>query len=316
MISILLATYNGERYIAEQIESLLTQTVQDFTLYICDDRSTDNTYAIISDYAKRYAGKIFAKQNEVNSGGAKLNFMKMILEHKDDYVMLCDQDDVWLPNKIEISLNKMHEMESRYGAAMPLLVHTDLRVVDQNLHTMYHSYAKMSRKKFCDRSLNSLLTINIAAGCTELYNRALADLITDEPAYMMVHDWWVLLVAASLGRIGTVYEPTILYRQHDSNDLGAKNVLSLGYVLHFVTNFKKMIEKVCNTYEQAESFLCVYKNMLSDEQRDLLSAYSSIPHYSRIRRLVTVIKRKTWMHGVSRRFAQVTVLLSERRVRI
>ena len=118
MISILLATYNGERYIAGQIESVLAQTYQDFKLYICDDKSTDGTYSIITEYAARYPGKIIATQNEVNSGGAKFNFLNMMVEFNDDYIMLCDQDDVWLPNKVEVSLKKITEMESEFGISI------------------------------------------------------------------------------------------------------------------------------------------------------------------------------------------------------
>ena len=121
MISILLATYNGEKYIAGQIESLLSQTYKDFKLYICDDKSTDDTYSIITDHALKNPAKIIASQNEINAGGAKYNFIKMLMERKadlamplgqddaDDYIMLCDQDDVWLPDKIENSLKKIKE---------------------------------------------------------------------------------------------------------------------------------------------------------------------------------------------------------------
>jgi len=188
VISILLASYNGENYIAEQIESLLAQTEKDFKLFIRDDKSTDETFSIAQGYERKYPGKIFAMQNSENTGGAKRNFIKMMIEHKDEYVMLCDQDDVWLPDKIEKSLEKIREMEEYYGTSMPILVHTDLKVVDEGLNVISHSYEAMANTSFKNNALRNLLTMNIAAGCTALYNRALADIIQAEPSYFVIHD--------------------------------------------------------------------------------------------------------------------------------
>ena len=93
MISILMATYNGEKYICEQIDSLFAQTVQDFTLYVSDDKSADRTCEIIEHYTRRYPGRIVLCRRQSNSGGAQNNFLDLMTAHKDDYVMLCDQED-------------------------------------------------------------------------------------------------------------------------------------------------------------------------------------------------------------------------------
>lgn len=313
MVSILLASYNGEKYIAEQIESLLGQTIQDFTLFVCDDQSTDDTFAIINEYAQKYSDKIFVYQNEKNTGGAKHNFIKMMVERKDNYIMLCDQDDVWLPDKIEKSLLKIRELEAIYGTDEPLLVHTDLKVVDKNLNVISSSFVKMSRTNYEKKTLNHLLTRNIAAGCTQIYNKAMADLIFAEPEYMVVHDWWIALIASAFGKISAIYEPTILYRQHGSNSIGAKKELSFANIYYRLTNFKKMADTVKGTYTQAKSFLSLYYDRLSHEQQDLLGAYASIPRRSIAGRMRILFKYKVFMYGFMRKFAQILIVLTESR---
>jgi glycosyltransferase involved in cell wall biosynthesis len=309
MISILLASYNGEKFITEQLDSLYRQTVQDFKLFICDDKSTDNTVSIISGYAEKRPGKISIEQNENNTGGAKHNFMKMMIEHKDDYVMLCDQDDVWLPDKIEKSLRKMHEMEQEFGKDTPILVHSDLKVVDRDLKKFSSSYQKTARLNYAKKSLNKLVTMNMATGCTAIYNRALADLITAEPDFYVIHDWWLALIAISFGKIGTIFEPTVLYRQHGDNDIGAKKVLSTGYIHYFLTHLDIMSEKVYNTYLQAGAFLRLYSDKLTEDQRILLKSFASIPNLSRLKRLKTIAKHKTYLHGFARNTALMIIIL-------
>lgn len=308
MISILLTTYNGEKYIAEQIESLLSQTFQEFKLYICDDRSTDGTYDIISNYAQSNSGKIFVVRREKNTGGSKYNFMKMMQDHKGDYVMLCDQDDVWLPDKIEKSYAMMKEMENEHGATMPILIHTDMTVVDENLEMISQSYEKMARKDFTKHSAEFVVTMNNTTGCTAMYNRSLAELIRAEPGYFVMHDWWLTLIAATMGKIGVVKEPTILYRQHGSNDSGAKNVISAGYIYYVMTHLRKMAGMIQDSYRQAGSFLEQYKNDINKKDLELFEAYSSMVGLSAFKKLRIILKYKTLMTGFARKTMQIVLL--------
>lgn len=316
MISILLAAYNGEKYIGKQIESLLAQTVQDFKLYICDDGSTDRTLSIITEYAGQYPKKIFVAQNKVNSGGAKYNFIQMMIRHKDDYVMLCDQDDVWLQNKIEKTLAKMNSMEALYGDSMPLLVFTDLKVVDSRLKIISDSYQKTMAADFSKTSLHHIMVQNILAGCTAMYNKALADIIRNSPDYMVMHDWWLILLASAFGQIGVVDEQTILYRQHETNDTGVKKARSLKHIAYEVSHYSKMAAAINQTYMQADSLLKMYRDRLSEGQIKLLISYSSIPGQMRIRRLKTLFQCRTFKNGLTRKIAQIMIVLRERRVRI
>ena len=312
MISILLATYNGGEYLGKLIESLLAQTVRDFRLYIRDDKSADGTFSTITEYAAKYPGVVFAEQNKENSGGAHYNFIKMMIGCKDDYVMLCDQDDVWLSDKIEKSLRKIKETEQIYGVSTPVLIHTDLTVTDENLNIISPSYRKMSNKGFKFNALNNLLTMNIPTGCTIMYNRALADLITAEPGYMVIHDWWLSLTDTAFGKVAAIDEPTVLYRQHSANSMGAKRVRSPGYVRYILTHLDVMAEKINSSYKQAASFLEMYGDKLTEEQKELVIAHASMSGRTKAGKLRTMLKYNTFLYGAARKIGQVIVLLCSR----
>jgi glycosyltransferase involved in cell wall biosynthesis len=319
MISVLLATYNGEKYISEQIESILSQTYQDFTLYIHDDNSTDNTYKIISEYAQKHPKKIIVSQNETNVGGAKNNFLQMMIERKDDYVMLCDQDDIWLPDKITKSLAKIKDMEKEHGVSTPILVYTNLTVVKDNLEIISYSYEKMANKNFDKNSLNFAVAMNNVAGCTAMYNRALSEMIqatqVAQANYIVMHDWWLYLIATALGKCGAIHYPTVLYRQHKGNESGAKRVLSPKYIYYVLTHLKKMSSMINDSYKQAEVFSRMYGDKLSIENAELLGAYASLRNLSRLKRVRTVRKYKTYMHGFARRAAQIGILIISGRLK-
>ena len=304
MISILLASYNGEKYITEQIESLLCQTFLDFKLFICDDKSTDNTFSLILEYAKKYPDKVLVTQNIENSSSAKHNFMQMMLSHKDDYVMLCDQDDVWLPNKIELTLARMKEMESRVGTDTALLVHTDLRVVSEDLATVISpSFKEAMNSNFSRAKLSDQIIQNTLTGCTVMYNRCLSDLIDRVPGFMVMHDWWLMLIASAFGEIDSVDAQTVLYRQHGKNSIGAKDVRKISYKINKLTHYSDMKRALDETYQQAESFLDAYNDQLNSEQTELLETYCKIPSMPKIRRWQTMCRLGCLKNGISRKIA-------------
>jgi glycosyltransferase involved in cell wall biosynthesis len=303
MISILLAAYNGERHIAEQIESLFGQTQDNFKLYIRDDCSTDGTWEIIRNYEKRYPGKIIVEQNSRNSGSSKHNFIGMMIDIKDDYIMLCDQDDIWLPDKIEKTISKLKDMEARHGKEKPLLVHTDLKVVDENLNVISPSYRQAMNAGYERTGLRQILIQNVTTGCTAAYNRALAELIRAEPEYMVMHDWWLVLTAAAFGRIGYLDEQTILYRQHGSNEIGANDVRTFRYKFNRLMHGGEVRKAIKQTYDQAASFQEMYSHLLNEEQRVLLSAYRKIPAHNKLMRCLMIIRLGVLKHGIERKIA-------------
>jgi len=140
MITILLAAYNGEAYLREQLDSILHQTYTDWVLYISDDASRDATPQIIADYAARCPKQIIPLQFDTPSGSAEANFFRMLTAVSGDYIALCDQDDVWLPHKLETTLHALQALEERHGIHTPILIHSDLKVVDQNLNILNESF--------------------------------------------------------------------------------------------------------------------------------------------------------------------------------
>ena len=136
-LSILLATYNGENYLAEQLDSLLSQSYSDFKIYVSDDCSKDKTRNIISDYAKKYPDRIIDLNNEQHFGSAKLNFFSLVEKVDSDLYMFCDQDDVWLPNKVQKTIETYNRVDDK---EKPVLVHSDLNVVDTNLRILDTSF--------------------------------------------------------------------------------------------------------------------------------------------------------------------------------
>ena len=303
MISILMATYNGEEFLEEQLESLMTQTFDDFVIYVNDDCSTDKTWEILCSYAEKYPNKIKITRRNENSGAAKHNFLELMVRTQDDYIMLCDQDDVWLSNKIELTLAKIKEMEQLYSAQMPLLAHTDLRVVDRELKLINPSYRQATARVYGRTEINQVLTLNNASGCTIMYNRALAELLVKEPKFCVVHDWWLQIVAAYFGKIGHVDKQTILYRQHGRNDIGAKDVRKFSYKMRQLLNNSFIKKRINSTYPQAESLLEIYKDKLTEQQINLLEKFIAIPHLKKIERWRTICSQKLFMDGFSRNVA-------------
>ena len=227
-IDVLMAAYNGEDYLAEQLDSILRQTHSGWRLTVRYDCSTDGTFAIARGYAERHPDRIVAGQREENSGSAKQNFLEMLLETRAPYVMFADHD-VWLDDKISVTLSKMQEMERRFGVDTPLLVHTDLTVAARDLAVISRSMADSQQLDGTEERLSRLIVQNMVTGCTAMVNRPLADLVSYPFDGILMHDWWLALIAGAFGRIGFVEVPTVLYRQHGKNVVGASDSKSVSY---------------------------------------------------------------------------------------
>ena len=138
MIAILMSTYNGERYLREQIDSLLSQTNKDWILYIRDDGSTDGTVLIVKEYEREYPYKIVLLEDGLGNLGSGCSFMQLLSSVNSDYYMFCDQDDVWLSDKIEKTYLKLRTMESE-DIGKSVVVFTDLYIVDKSLNIISNS---------------------------------------------------------------------------------------------------------------------------------------------------------------------------------
>lgn len=305
MITILMATYNGELYLKEQLDSILGQSFQDFTLYVQDDCSTDGTWDILKEYEKAHPQKIKIRQNAKNTGDASINFFSMMQEHNEcDYVMLSDQDDVWLSDKIEKSYFHIKKMEEKYGQDTPLLVHTDLKVVDKELRVLNESFFK--RVQICyDRiRLNELLAQNVVTGCTVLYNMALARLFVSQPL-VFFHDHWLALTASAFGEIDVLMLPLILYRQHGYNQVGAPDNRKMNYILKKLTSKGKIKSELRFSYNQAACLYEAFQGRLPPEKAKLIKEYSQLPKRNKMHRWYVLLKNGILKHGIKRKLAQL-----------
>lgn len=284
--AILLATYNGEKYISEQIDSILEQTDKDWMLYIHDDGSRDKTVEIIEKYAKNYPEKICIVEG-ASTGGAKQNFFYLFSCVKAPYYMCCDQDDVWLPEKVEKTKKEMNALENG-DEKLPCLVFTDLKVVDENLNILSEKmsvYQGLDCKKL---TINRALIQNVVTGCVMMVNRAMRDELTKvtDTTDVLMHDWWAYLVAVRFGKVAFVEDSTILYRQHGNNGVGARDANSLIYLCKRMLQGEVIKNSLKGTRKQASFFLEIYR-----DDNLLINEYAKLEEKKKIERLNFYIQK-------------------------
>lgn len=273
-IEILMATYNGSQYIEEQIESIREQSYENWILHISDDGSKDNTMDILKDLEKK-DDRIKPLPDLGPQSGVVANFSRLLSQSSAKYVMFSDQDDIWLPQKIHKSFEKLEQLEKQYGKETPLLVHTDLVVVDslnKEIHPSFWNYANLGS---CKRmQFHQMLAQNVVTGCTILMNESLIKLAKPIPTEAIMHDWWLALVASAFGHIDIVDEPLMRYRQHSHNHTGAQKYGIINGLKRYCRTKTTVVRE--KKAEQAAKFLERYKNQLSPDQTETLQAYKKL----------------------------------------
>lgn len=245
-VCILMSTYNGKKYIDDQINSLLSQTDIDFFIFVRDDGSTDGTQKIL----EKYKGDKLDWFQGVNLGPAK-SFLDLLCKAPDyPYYAFCDQDDVWQKDKLAKAVNLIKReilKNEKY-----IFYFSNVLVTDAELNVI-----KKSDVIGDVYSLNEALLHNKAVGCTVVINKELADVVNKyEPSYVAMHDWWIYLICLSLnGKIVFDNESYIYYRQHGNNSVGFENKKR--------TIKDKILKKVpCEASRSAKELLFGYKDIL------------------------------------------------------
>lgn len=284
-VNIVMATHNGERHLGEQLESIRSQSYERWKLYISDDHSTDGTVSMIRDASARDP-RIRLLPERTSGGSAQGNFMSAIRAVPPGLLMLSDQDDVWFTEKIQVSVAEAKSHAESLGMGVPFLIHTDARVTDASLNLIHASYKRFSALLNDSSDLGHALVENVVTGNTCLLSPDLLELarITDPATPMIMHDWWIYLIAACFGNVFYIDVPTLSYRQHGTNTVGAL----VGASFPEPKRARNAALRAAETVAQARSFLNIYGSIMTDDQREKTQAYariSSVPRWHRNRLL-------------------------------
>jgi len=219
-VLILMATFNGERFIAEQIESIRQQTLPGWRLIVRDDGSSDNTRNIVRDFSK-IDRRVQLVEDEMGRLGPTGNFnrlMEVSCHEYEPYIAFSDQDDVWEVDKLYHQIQDMMRIEDQFGVESPLLVHSDLRMVNENLVPIHRSFACFQHIPHPEtHDLHTLMVQNVVVGNTILINKPLLNIAVPIPDAAHMHDWWLALCAAVFGTIAYNARQLVQYRIHSHN---------------------------------------------------------------------------------------------------
>ncbi|MDO5146374.1 MAG: glycosyltransferase family 2 protein [Eubacteriales bacterium] len=288
-----MAVYNGAHYLEEQLESLRRQTCQNFLLLIHDDGSTDGTEKILEKWEKGQKFPIRVIKDGYCLRDSSKNFAHILSWAEKNlgefsYYMFCDQDDVWKEDKIAITFQAIKKAEKENDG--PILIHTDLEVVGEQLESISSSYLRYRSINPYITQVNRMLIQNNVTGCTMLWNKKLNCLLQWDKMRPAMHDWWISLTAALLGRIIFVDKTTILYRQHGDNVVGATKVNSIGFIILRLSNLKYVKKKFRQSVRQAQDLLCLHGARCSRKNRVYLEQFSRLYQVNKIKRVCLILK--------------------------
>lgn len=269
MVIILMSTYNGVQFLKEQIESILNQTYSDFTLLIRDDGSSDDTCDVIRGYSDHRI-QLFKEKNLGPCG----SFFSLIRKAPDaDYLFFSDQDDVWYPEKLECMLAEIKKYDD-----IPAMVFSDFSMIDETgakTQGSYYAYAGVSLAPG-PVGLERILAHPFVFGCASVINRKLAEYVQQPPDGIEMHDCWISLTAAAIGKLVYIPQQTIAHRFHSSNATGRKDQASLRARMHYITDgFPKQAANSALRLHQANLLLECYGHQLLPEAAAMLTDLSA-----------------------------------------
>lgn len=282
MVDVLLAVYNGEKYLREQLYSVLAQDYRDFRILARDDGSSDSSREILAEFEREYPQKVKVIRTETYRHSAADNFFELMKHSDAEYTMFCDQDDFWDYNKISVTLAEM----KKHPSDIPVLVHTDLAVADENLNIMFESFNAGMELDAKNITLEKLLTYNCVTGCTVMINKALRELARNAPKGLIMHDWWLALCAEIFGELVYLDTSTMLYRQHSGNVIGAEKKT----VIDAVKQRLELHDKLYMGYLQADRFLREFKGKIPNDKKKIIRGYAVMPMLNKFERAVNILR--------------------------
>lgn len=278
-IDILLSLFGTSPFLPEMLRSLQKQSLQGASLICRKDAPCDE---LIRPLRCMHFARVLKGDEHL---GVTVSYWELLKHSTAEYTMFADQDDMWHANKIAVTLDAMRKLEDIHGKKTPLLVHTDLQICDEKLNVLHKSFIRFQALNPNLTQLRHLMIQNNVTGCTMMINKALKQLLRPFPAEAICHDWYIALVAASLGKVFFLPEATIDYRQHVNNVFGAKG--RWPQKIHHEI-LRKLLTQ---TQRQAGAFARQYADLLSRKQTDLLLVWAECEtESSYIKKLKQVLK--------------------------
>ncbi len=287
VIEVLLACYNGERYLPVQLASLAGQTDVDFRVLMQDDGSTDGTRALLEKQTADARFRLVDDPSPARLHGAVGNFWSLLGQATEDYTALCDQDDCWFPNRLRDGMAAMQAAELRWGKHTPLLIHSDAQVVDAAGQVLQPSFFRHQGWNPQAVQLSRLLVQNNVTGCTVLMNRPLRELALahGSPADMYMHDWFLALTAAAFGHVVCVPHPLVQYRQHGDNEMGASGANLAVRGAKALSAREKGKKRMELTFRHTASFAEAYDGVLPQEAAQVVRRYLALEKKPKLLRM-------------------------------
>ncbi len=298
-IIIILATFNGAKFLPVQLDSLIAQTEIHWTLLIRDDGSTDHTLRIIRDYAKTDSRFKLLANDDVVTGTALSNFSFLLdaaYKKGARYIFCCDQDDAWQPDKLKFVLSRLKQVEKEGNA--PCLIHHDLMVVNESLELIADSFVDLMQLQPSDQhEPQRLFSRNEVTGCAMACNRALLEIALPISEEAVMHDWWLALCAGCFGRLEYMPEKLVKYRQHDKNTIGAKSFWhGLNPFTNWLAGWRRGDQEFISVVKQAEAFRDAMADRLEKDSNTstTLKMFSELVTATRWQRFKTIHQIGLW----------------------
>ena len=258
-IDILMATYNGEKYLAEQLDSIINQTYHNWNLLIRDDNSTDRTLEIIQDYQKKDNRIKLLKDNKGNLGIVK-NFEELLKNSESEFIMFSDQDDIWVENKLDMYLKMIEKIKNK-----GFMIHSDAILFDKNKSNILKD--TFISKKAINKGLENVFFNYFVQGATILISKEIKNFILPFPKEVYLHDRYIHLISELFFERIFVNKALIYYRQHGDNQIGAKNTIrELLSKRYFDERDRQLIKVIYNKYG----------SLLTEDKRKLIEEYFKI----------------------------------------
>ena len=306
-LAVVISVYNGERFLLQQLESILNEH-REIIFYIRDDGSSDNSESLILSFFRDKTNVVHYYSSDGMSLGPARSFWYLLQQVCEPYIFLSDQDDVWTKGRVGLLMSKLRDAEKSGDGCSPSLIFSDVEVVTERLGHISESFWKFQNAFPKGKvTLNRLLAQNYAPGCSMVFNKSLIDRIRYLPDEAIMHDWYLVIACASLGKVEFINETTLLYRQHCYNTIGASKFSLFSYLREpkKLLLLKLVLSK---TRYQANSIESSLVNCPA-HHHPVFRGYEDLFGHSTLRILLSFFRYRYFKSNISRTLGMLLILI-------